>query len=313
MFPPFGSTVISPDLPFGGTFDNGQYQVRAFNNEAGTIDTDQKLTFHALGKVRGEEKLLELADVQSITSMRLINCQNPDPSAPCPDLPNPPDPDHIDAIPGREPASTPVLPTWDQAYYRDADNLPCAGDSVQINGDVKFVDDPTNKAGEMQLQSGKCYYVTGDAVVNKVTARDHVVIFSNKSLTVEGVKNNDPSKSTIFTDSIMIGLEEVQLKQHANIQSPGNFPALITGGVTKGDQGVQVKGNIFAQGSVGTEHDRLNWDKIEGSIIAGDVYLKNPLVTDNNDDNYYNFMPGFDYPDEFQTMKIGQDKWKELQ
>ncbi len=56
-----GDPVVSPDRPFvAGLWDDGSYNVRAFNNESGLVDTDAIITVRALANVRGEQKLLEI-------------------------------------------------------------------------------------------------------------------------------------------------------------------------------------------------------------------------------------------------------------
>ncbi len=308
VIPPFGPTVTAPDLPFDGGFSDGQYQVRAFNNEPGTVDTDRKITFRALGRVDGQEKVLELSGVEGTTGIRLINCQDADPDAPCPDVEH--HEDYLDYIPGREPASTPALPTWDPDFYRDEANLPCSTE-IHVDGDITLVPGPTSKPGQLQIQSGGCYYVTGDATVHKIGAGwQGIVIFSDGALTVNG--DSDFS----MTDSILISMGELQLKAHAYLQAPEGLPALIAGGNVKGDQGVTVYGNIFAEGSVGTADNPWNSGDVHGVIMGGDVYLKykTPLVTDDGNPAYYDFMPGFTYPNELKSTTVtGPNSWREIE
>jgi hypothetical protein len=74
VIPAFGSPV-SAGPPFDATFSDGQYEVRAFNNEPGLNDTDQQLILRARGIVRGEQKLLEVG-VSATSGLKLINCEN---------------------------------------------------------------------------------------------------------------------------------------------------------------------------------------------------------------------------------------------
>src|SRR3989338_7674959 len=71
--PPAGfGPLVNSGPPFDGSFSAGQYEVRAFNNEPSTTDTDQRLTIRARGTVRGETKLLE-ATIYSRSGLKMIN------------------------------------------------------------------------------------------------------------------------------------------------------------------------------------------------------------------------------------------------
>ena len=339
VIPPFGASVTSPGLPFSGTFDDGSYQMRAFNNaentdltspcfgQPGTTDCDGKLVYRALGLVRGQQKLLELQGVQTKTGMRLIVCQNDDTSAICPDNSNPNS--DIENMEGRDPASYPNLPTWDQSYYRDAGNLPCAGGVVQIPANQNITLTPTpnsKKPEEVKLQSDKCYIATGAGTgsvsINQAGVTDpatgltwnNIVVFSNGGLTVG-------SGSSSFTSTILIALSNITLQGSVTLSSPklpDYYPALISGGsITKGDASVEINGNIFAAGSIGDAQHPWNPNQVTGSITGSDVYLKasSTTVTDNNDENYYDPMPGFSYPPELLTNQStpGTNSWRELE
>lgn len=126
-------TALDP-IPFAGTFDDGSYSVRAFNNEAGLVDTDMTLTIRALGTVRGEQKLLEVT-VLAVSGLSLVNCEGT-PGADCPDdcsgPPTNPCADNPTLTPteGRRPTTYGELPTLvdaltePTAYYRTPSNFP---------------------------------------------------------------------------------------------------------------------------------------------------------------------------------------------
>lgn len=308
VIPPFGAAVTTPSLPFEGTFDAGSYQMRAFNNEPGTVDTDKKLTYRALGIVRGEEKLLEIKDVEATTGLRLINCQNDDTTTVCPDSQN--KNTTIEHMDGREPASTSELPSWDQDFYRSPGNLPCS-EAVQMTGDATLVPGTPSQTGEVQLQNDHCYFGSGNITVQSAgPGWDNIVIFSDGRLLISG--------DAEFHDAILIAVENIQLQGNVTTRTPDeNYPALISGGdITKGNASVQIYGSIFAVGSIGSEQHPWNPNQVEGIIIGSDVYLKAAAttVTDANNPEYYTFMEGFIYPDELKTNHVtSANSWSELE
>ena len=310
VIPSFGDTVTSSDgLPFDGFFDRGQYEVRAFNNEPGTVDTDASLTYRALGLVQGQRKMIETKNVKAGTQMKIIVCQNDDPSEICPDSQN--KNMELEYMDDRDPASATTLPSWDQDYYRDEGNLPCAN-VVTINGNTTLVSGAP-KPGQVKLQSGNCYFASGNITVKQAGPNWHdIVIFSGAALLVSG--------NASFADSIMIAMSNVQLQGNITLSSPKlpqYYPAVISGGdITKGDASVNINGNIFAAGSIGDEQHPWNPNQVTGTIIGGDVYLKAAAttVTDNRDPHYYDLMPGFTYPPELVINQIsGADSWSELE
>ena len=322
VIPSFGD-VVTTGLPFDGLFGVGQYQMRAFNNETTVdaegrpVDTDRRLTYRAVGLVNGQQKMIELQNVQAKTGMRVIIClKDPDdPSDVCPDGLN----ENMELIymEGREPASVSALPTWDQNYYREESNLPCS--AVQdITGTATLV--PSNpKPGETLLQSGTCYFITGDVNIKSAgtdpatgQAWNNIVIFSDQKLLVNG--------GATFMNTILIALSDIQLQGNITLSSPKTpdyFPALISGDdITKGDASVTIIGSIFALGSIGDEQHPWNPNQVTGTISGDDVYLKaaSTTVTDNNDENYYDPMPGFTYPPELlSNQQVGTNSWRELE
>ncbi len=323
LIPPFGPTVIN-GLPFEGDFNDGTYEVRAFNNmtePVGTVDTDRKLTYRARAEVNGEIKLLELREVQAATGMRIINCENSDSTSPCPDdAPNPNV--EIENIEGREPSSTPAIPTLNEAFYRNAANLPCNGNvAPPLPDGTILVDDLPNSPNEVQMNSGTCYYSTGNVTIKGTGGSwNDVVVFSDKVLTV--------TSSTTLTDSILIGLQNIELSGVDNpeirISSPKTenavYPVLVSNGtiITKDNASADIVGNVFAKDGVKIEGSSSN--NVEGSIIAGEVKMGNnyAFVTDfhdgSHDVRYYGFMPGFTYPTELIVNEATADNsWDEIQ
>lgn len=319
VIPSFGDVVTAPALLFDSLFASGQYQMRAFNNETtvdangNPVDTDHALTYRAIGWVNGQQKMIELQSVQSKTGMRVITCL--DPTQPCPNSSN--DNMTLEYMEGREPAPVTTLPTWDQSYYRDELYLPCST-VEKIDRTATLVRSNPNP-DERLLQSGTCYFVTGDVNIKSAgtdpttgEAWNNIVIFSDQKVLVNG--------GATFTNTIFIALSDIQLQGNITLSSPKipeYYPALISGDdITKGDASVTIDGNIFALGSIGDEQHPWNPNQITGSIIGGDVYLKaaSTTVSDNNDEHYYDPMPGFTYPPELLGNQVtGLNSWRELE
>lgn len=301
-----GDPVIYPDIPFSSEFDRGQYQVRAFNNdsETGTVDTDGIIVFRAMGTEREQHKILELT-VAATSGLKLINCQNTNPDALCPDKQNANM--TIQHLPGREPASTPVLPVWNPNYYRDINNLPCSV-AVSMIGHMNIIPGVPNAPDEVQIVDGTCYFATGGITVNNVgPSYSNIAIFADGNLLVSGAAD--------FTQTILISGTGVQLQGNITTRAAMPLPAVISGGdVVKGDASVQVFGNIVAEGNIGSEQHPWNPNEVHGVIIGQDVFLKAAATTVTDDDNpaYYGLMPGFTYPDELKTTVAISGSWKEI-
>jgi len=298
IIPPFGATVSSPGLAFEGTFDHGQYQVRAFNNESGTIDTDQILTFRALGTVNGQQKLIE-TNVLATSNLNLLNCIE---GQPCPEKNNgAPTVCDVNTTPkcdsteGREPASAPNLPTPDfpltdpNNYYRRV-----ANDKAANFSSLTY---QTSISGG--LQDNSYYFLSGDITLQNMTA-NHVVIFVTGKLTVKTGVN--------LTNAILIGVNQVELKGNGIISSPLPYPVVISGGdVTKSND--TLFGNIYASGKID-----LNPVTSYGSLIGQEIVIQgSSTYTDKyGTANYYALMPGFTYPPELKTTVTVSNSWSEV-
>ena len=337
VIPPFGASAVSPDFPFGGTFDDGSYQVRAFNNNddtgVGTTDTDGKLTYRAMGLVRGQQKLLELQGVQVKTGTKLVNCQNSDPSVPCPE----PEPEgsqnkntDFSNMEGQDPASFTGLPEFLPNSYRLGDpnavNLPCTN-QFQKNGDITLVSGtPKKNSNEVMLNSDTCYYATGNISISSVgPGWTNVVIFSDKNL---NINNNNG-----FGNSILIGVKGIDISGSFSIVSPRTqtsiYPALVTtGSITGLNRSITIDGNVYAAsdiidnpnapktGSIGTDKKPLNPNLITGAVFGDNVYVKSGAqsVSDANNPIYYTMMPGFKYPPELLTnVSVDTNGWREIE
>jgi hypothetical protein len=303
-----GDSVDSPDFPFlANVFDQGSYTVRAYNNidDAGVgIDTDQKLTLRAAGMVRNERKIIQV-DVVATSGMKLINCEGNE-SDPCPDTVND-QADLDDHLPDREPASTPEIPQWNEDYYRDIDNMPCTN-KVTITGNAELVSGSPHQ-NETQMESDTCYFATGDIRVSANGNFENVVIFSDRDLQV--------TSGAQFTNTVLIGVNQIQLQGSVTTHAPALMPALISkGDIIKGDNNVNIYGNIYALGSIGTS-DQHPWNpnQVEGIIIGGDVFLKaaSTYITDDGKVEYYQFMAGFEYPDDLKGTAVVSKSWKEIE
>ncbi len=306
VIPPFGDIITgsSGDLPFDGLFDDGQYQVRIFNNmsagETGTTDLDGIVTIRALGTVRGEQKLVEV-DIRAVSGLKLINWVDPN------DLTYHPNAD-IDPSPGREitdpvpsiPMMSPAL-TDSGNFYRTSSNFPLTVRAFPSSGPLQdnsyyFIDNP---GSNQRVDGGN----------NENTPIQNVVIFATGSIELHGY----------FENAIAVGVEGVDVKGNGRIISmpaPGNsqYPAIISGAnIGGGDNGFNIIGTIYAIGDID-----INPIHVEGTIIAGgDIKLQSAAtsVTDAGILDYYELMPGFTYPDELKTTVVvsGGFSWREIE
>jgi len=309
IIPSFGREVnalSAPPLPFDATFDDGHYEVRAFNDASGpplfgppgetaTADLNGILIFRAIGHVRGELKLLE-AKVQAVSGLNLINCTQ----GPCPSKNNgQPAPCDVGTIPkcdpaeGREPAVGP-LPTLDkisegfyplpnpQNYYRQQSNFP---------GFTYIYDN--NPLG---------------LTIKNITA-DHVVYFVEQEVTI-GTNVN-------LTNAIVVGVTKVTLAGDGTISAPLPYPVVISGGDIKRSSGsATIFGNVY---SVPPGIVDLGPAKIHGVIMGQSVQIQGSSIYQDDHQNlvdplkYYAFMPGFYYPPEVKTTVVTAGGWKEIQ
>jgi hypothetical protein len=301
VIPPFqtpsGDPVSGPfNIPFDETFDDGEYTVRAFNNlndpGAGTTDTDQILTFRALGTVRGQQKLLEVT-VKAVSGLKLINCdETVVPSQDCPAASPGTD---TTSMEGREPASFPpeLLPTFDEGFYREWTNFSWVVASISLPDNTRLTP-----------EDNTFYFVDGDVTLRNTGVNDHVVIFSTGEVTV--------STNVTLNNSIVVGLDGVSLNGGITISAPLPYPAIISGGTVHGNTGVTVTGTIYSIGPI----DLRGGTYAEGVLIGidGDVRLRGTTdVSDAGNIQYYDLMPGFDYPDELKNTVSLVGTWLELE
>src|SRR3989338_1819375 len=202
-----GNPVTAPDMPFSGTFDDGSYSVRAYNDEEdGLLDGNGQLIMRAMGTVRGEQKVIEVI-VEAGTATKLINCQNADPGAVCPDDQN--KNTQLEHMEGRDPASSSNLPEFLPSYYRNKDNLPCTN-AVTVPPNATLVDGKA-EGTDVKIQSNSCYYSSGNITVSNVgnSGWSNVVVFSDKQLIVNS-QSDKPSVN--FDSSIFIALQGINIK-----------------------------------------------------------------------------------------------------
>ena len=285
------SAVTSPDsLVFGGTFDDGSYTVRAFNNEAGTTDTDQTLTIRAVGTVLGEQKLIQV-NIQPISKMKLINCnQSAQATSDCPH--------HVGSsswsnIPGRDPASFPST---------QLPSLPPLQDPV-----VPTTCNSANYYCNSANFSGYSYSFSSSSVSLSHLTANHRVIVTLGDVNV--------GTQTTLTDSIIVAQGSVSMNGSSILGSSTKpYPAMISGGTVHGDTGVTVNGNIYSTGGV----DLRGGATVTGSIIStsGTINVTtrgSVSITDASSLQYYALMPGFTYPKEQESTVTVSGSWLELQ
>ena len=320
VIPSFGVPVNS-GIPFSGTFDDGQYEVRAFNNEPGTTDTDQKITFRALGTVRGEQKLLE-ATVLAVSGLNLVNCQGTPGVNPCPDTTNG-NPD-VRPTPGREPESTPTLPSmppladpitpsacYSANYYcyNSTDfSLHFPGLTVNTYAiDINLTDNPNpNKPGDVLIQPNHYYFTSGNASIDHVNNSDNIIVVGLGNIEVGSGVN-------LLTRTTVAGAGSVRLRGGVELHAPIPLPAVISNAAVQADANVQIFGTVYSSGTVD-----LNPITVHGVIIGDPVEIQggeNSFYTDDGNIAYYALMPGFEYPEELKTTVTvpGENSWRELQ
>lgn len=154
------------------------------------------------------------------------------------------------------------------------------------------------------LQSNSYYFHTGNIVVKKSSVTDNVVIFSLLDVEVRtGV--------TQMTHAIIVAANEVRLQGGANLNAPLPHPAIISGGTVDQSSGnVEVTGNVYSAGAID-----LNPNSVHGLLIGNPVEIQGGAGTLYTDDNpqFYDFMPGFDYPKSTLTTSVVADSWQEIQ
>ena len=325
VIPVFGATVVAPGLPFDAAFSQGSYSVRVQNDAAEFDDTDMNgiITVRALGTIRGEQKLLQ-ADVRAVAGLRLVNCDEEAPGSPCPEdfTGNPKD--SFRNLDGRDPKSTPELPTLKPGLYNDpaffvfwTQKLPppplIRPSNIFVCGSGPNDIDCSGTTISITVQDDSFYRIEGltdpaqttvnlDASGNK----QDVVVFSEASIEVQG--NVKFMRNTVLTSE-----RDIQLKGSVEIHAPTSpmYPAIVAGGSVGGDQGVTVFGNVYAAGTI-----ELQPITIHGLLVGANVNLQgsSTIITDDGNLAYYELMPGFTYPPELLTTVFAPGRtWRELQ
>ncbi len=310
-----GDPVNAQDqkFPFDDTFDDGEYTVRAFNNEPGTVDTDQRLTVRALGTIRGEQKLLQLK-LMVDSNLNLMNCQG-QPGDPCPnsEVGNSVE---IEFSPGKEPAATPTLPAMNPPlsdpdnFFRDPAHLtPLTFTNIQIlSGDITLTISPNSKKpAEVKLQNNSYYRTNGNISIKDTASSSN----GNSQVVIFSTGGNVEMKSGTLTDTILIGVGSVSLQGNSILKAPLPYPAVIAGASVGGDNGVTVYGTIYSEGVID-----LRPISVHGVLIGDSITLQGSgYFTDDGNPAYYALMPGFDYPNELKTMipVPGPDSWQEIE
>ena len=284
---PFGSSVTS-GLPFEGTFDDGSYSVRAFNDESGTTDTNGILSVRVLGTVRGDEKLLQTS-LLATSGINLINCDGAA-GDPCPEK----DVDGDNAaelqfMDGRAPQSSPKLPSPDFNYYGTASNFPSL----------------TPRTWTGVVEDNSYYSISGDCTVQNIGTHDHVVIYCTGKMHVYS--------GVTLTNATLIGKGDVSLHGGIEVHASLPYPAVVSGGKLQGkDSGsdaVTLYGTTYGGKSV-----KLDDTTVHGVVIAnGKANLKRGLYTDDGNPAYYAFVPGFTYPPEMKATSVIGGSWQEIQ
>ena len=344
-----GDPAHAADLPFaaasgpvlGDRFH--LYSVRAFNNiDAGgpdKNDDDGILTFRALGEVRGERKVIEL-NIRAVSGLKHVNCGGPA-GSPCPDTVNGNPP--VISSEGRAPASSPIsaLPTLNFPsegyfpltnalnYYRQPGNfaaplsIPPANVHI-LSGDITLTQTPNpGKPDEVKIEDNS-YYITGGDIRFKDTkggGNTNVVVVTTGGRIQLGLGG-----TVDLTNAIIVAQGDVDFVSGVTLRAPLPYPAIISGhDVTQGSSAAFVFGNIYAIGTIDA-----NPVDVHGVLIAlgdsnGDGVTDTEAVqiqgsstyTDQDGGGntpYYEFMPGFYYPDEVKTTVAAPGgTWREIQ
>ena len=309
------------NIPFAGTFDDGQYEVRAFNNEPSTIDLDQGLVFRALGAIRNEQKLLEL-QVVAVSGLNLINCLSGNPcpekadgkATVCDETTNP----TCIAADGREPEAGPLPSLTNPNDPSDPDFRPLTDPNNYYQPAQQPINFPSltmrTYTGATQIdssiiQNDSYYYVDGDATIKDIPSANNIVIFATGNITA--------ASNVHLTNTILVSLNDVEFQgggAASEIRAPLPYPVIIGGNdVTGGSSAYSVYGTVFAQNIIDANPVDFN-----GILIAPHVEIQGS--SDYSDDHnvdpgylkYYTLMPGFYYPPELKTTVGVPGGWREI-
>ena len=342
-----GAPVGPPDFPMADIFSGAPagmvlYDVRAFNDvpplgpstETALTDANGILIFRAVGFVQGERKLLEMKAL-AISGLNLINCQG-NPIDICPEVAsgNPP----ISNLDGHDPETQPDLPDLQfplatppnldpmlNNYYR-FDLVPTnftqysPGPVLTVHTCLTDID-CTAASGKVQLDVANDSFYFIDKPGAEVTVdftggsvRDRVVIFALGGST--GIVDVNAQSDKTFTNAIIIGQGEIQLK-HGTVRAPLPMPAVIAeGDVTSGNSDTFVFGTIFATADpIPSGLVNVNPVKVHGVIIGDEVEVQgSSTYSDDSNLGYYAPMPGFTYPPNLlTTVSTGPGSWKEIE
>ncbi|OGX45390.1 MAG: hypothetical protein A3I71_04575 [Omnitrophica WOR_2 bacterium RIFCSPLOWO2_02_FULL_63_16] len=307
-----GDPVVAPDFPFAESFDDGQYEVRAFNDDEASganFDTNGVLIFRARGTVRGEEKLLEVK-AQAVSGLGLINCQS-GVATECPEIKGGGiDVDEIATyLDGRAPALQEDLPyllvplTDPTNYYRNPANFGLTDCSASVA-------DPAS----LDPEEGCFYYLESDVTITGDVGdedgdgvADGAVVVTTGDLEIPG--------NAVLNNTILAAVGDIQLQGNILLTAPPapnpfTYPAIISGGVVKGDNSVAITGNVFSSSDID-----MNPVQVNGLLIAEEVLLQgnSTAISDEGNLDYYRFMPGFHYENGSKTTVVMPGSWQEIE
>ncbi len=215
---------------------------------------------------------------------------------------------------GKEPASGP-LPTLKvnlsdtTNYYRFDLNTSNFGTFIVKTCASPGIDCPNNGKISIDAEDNTFYFFNkagAEITVNSVQDRNRVVVYnlagSQGSIILSSNKE--------FTNSILIGQGEVQLKGGGIIHAPLPRPAVIAeGNVNQGNATTAIYGAIYATGKIDA-----NPLDAHGVLIGSNVEIQGTSTyTDDNNPAYYELMPGFNYPDDLKTTVTVANSWKEIE
>ena len=330
IIPPFGAIVDAPDFPFDGTFDRGQYSVRAFDNFEATegekeedqdwdTDTDQRITLRAVGLVGNEQKVIE-ATIFATSSLKMINCDEDfdsnlgAPNGTCPTSYNcaggAGGNDCVKSdLPGRDPGSfdPDQLPKPQPGFYNNKDSFPGLAGATFIAPNDTIEIKPGRQPLPLGLAENTYYYFDAREVIIYPfsTTANNVIVYVTGRLTI---------KSNTLNQTVLIG-NGITLDGGVDLKSSPPFPALISmgGGITA-NGAINIEGNIWSSGQI-----NLNAQNMRGTItgINGKINLNVGNMEDHpqfsQDLIYYEPMRGFNYPLGQISPGIAPGTWREIE
>ena len=212
---------------------------------------------------------------------------------------------------GREPASFPTLPFLDPPlsdpdnYYRNPGNLPGLNDcsSSLPSGNVQLTDHP-NGPNDVQIQDN-CYYFTNNNVkIDHVNSGRHDIFVVSLGQIEVG------SSVELLLDTSLVGEDTVRLKGGVELHAPLPYAAIISSGAVQADANVVIYGAVLSTGEV-----NLNPVNVHGPVIGNPVEIQGgegSLFTDDDNEAYYDLIPGVTYPPELLTNASSPNSWNEI-